>query len=43
MEPEKHDDWKLYSKNDLKKLPVINTLKEYLSRYKKNLRFYLRK
>ena len=29
MEPEKHDDWKLYSKNDLKKLPVINTLKEY--------------
>ena len=43
MEPEKHDDWKLYSKNDLKKLPVINTLKEYLSRYKKNLRILFEK
>jgi len=43
MEPEKHDDWKLYSKNDLKKLPVIDTLKEYLSRYKKNLRILFEK
>src|SRR5207237_29254 len=43
MEPEKHDDWKLYSKNDLKKLPVIDTLKEYLSQYKKNLRILFEK
>ena len=43
MEPEKHDDWKSYSKNDLKKLLVIDTLKEYLSRYKKNLRILFEK
>src|SRR5205085_3512183 len=33
----KHDDWKLYFKNDLKKLPIIDTFKKYLFRYKKNL------
>ena len=37
-EPEKHDDWKLYTKKDLAKLPIIDTLREYLYQHKKYLR-----
>src|SRR6185437_15294200 len=37
VEPEKHDDWKLYTKKDLEILPIIDTLKEYLYRHKNYL------
>jgi ADP-ribose pyrophosphatase YjhB (NUDIX family) len=38
MEPEKHDDWILHAKKDLEILPIIDTLREYLSQYKIDLR-----
>ena len=36
IEPDKHDDWILQSKKDLRKLPMIETLREYLEFSYKN-------
>src|ERR1044071_63587 len=42
-EPDKHDDWILQSKKDLRKLPMIETLREYLEiSYKNPIKNYPR-
>src|ERR1043165_173840 len=39
--PEKHSDWKLYTKKELETLPIIDTFKEYLSQNNKQKIFKL--